>query len=324
MKGPLDPIRVGADIGNATTTIAVDDQVVSFLPSFVSPQAGEYEGMSRITTDRHHIVYGRTAYVVGADAPGEMGYDSLLTKAAPGEEWRRYTSDRAIVVFLAALSAAYPQADRLAVRLATGAPMSVYEEHGAAIAKRYSGEHRYTYNGHERIVNVVECVVHGEGSQVMTWVDPALRLGNVVVHDIGGRTYNAIAYKDGAMIGKPKTLALGVEHLLDRVAVSSDPAARFAMLGKMRGDAKAHADVRRRLIDLLGVGLETLNGKINLSKVHRHLVIGGGAEFLAAALRVSALTGGEVITLGGDRPETVNALSYAAALHATKARKEAA
>ena len=107
-RQPLEPVVIGADIGNATTTIARPDGAASFFPSVIADiGVRPYDGMSRITTDRHHITYKGAHAVIGADA-FELHGDTILNETS--EPQARYVSEASLLCFLAGVSAAYPQA----------------------------------------------------------------------------------------------------------------------------------------------------------------------------------------------------------------------
>lgn len=313
-RAPLAPVVVGADIGNATTTVVAHGSPsrVSFFPSFVAAlHVGPYEGLSKIETTRHHISHeGRNA-VIGGDALEDMGAVTLLTAHDQADAWKRYTDPRSLWCFLAGLSAAYPTTDTLGVRLATGAPLSIYQAHAAEIRARYLGEHVYTYNGHERRVIVERVDVYGEGREALRLLSPEQQRGRVAVHDLGGRTWNVLLFKDGALIGH-QTFDLGVDKLLERVpAMPSDPGARWATQAEMRRNPKAHAAIRAGLDALIADALGVIETKVRIDKAERHALIGGGAVYLPAALKRRYNTPASV--LNGDAPESANALAYALA-----------
>lgn len=308
---PLDPIDLGVDIGNATTCAAKADGVAAFFPSVLTTMVGRYDGMSKVAgTTRHHIDYGEIHAVVGADALEMHGHDTILNETAPLHV--RYTEDASLLCFLAGVAAAFPTADTVGIRLATGAPLSIFESHGSEIAARYQGAHQFSYNGHRRTVVVDRVHVFGEGREAWRLLTEKQRMGNVAVHDLGGRTWNVLLFKDGAYSAR-RTFDFGIERLLDFVpAAPKDAASRWALLGEMRKDAKAHPRVRVALEQAIVSVLPQIERKVPLSQAHRHALMGGGAPFLPAILqkRYSAPT----IVLNGDKPEAANAIAYAKAL----------
>ncbi len=153
-RAPYEPVIIGADIGNATTSIARPDGAAAFFPSVIADSTRAYDGMSKIATDRHHVTYKGQHAVVGLDA-FEMHGDTILNETAAPHA--RYVDETSLLCFLAGIGAAFPTTDTVGVRLATGAPLSIYEAHGAEIAALYQGTHEFAYNGHARRV-VVERV----------------------------------------------------------------------------------------------------------------------------------------------------------------------
>lgn len=315
-RAPYEPIIIGSDIGNATTTVVArgaSGARTSFFPSFVTDlEVGSYEGLSKIATTRHHISYEGSNALVGADALDSMGAVTLLSAFDQADAWKRYTHARSLWCFLAGISAAFPQADTLGVRLATGAPLSIYQAHGDAIRRRYLGEHRYSYNGHARRVVVEDVKVYGEGREALRLLPETERAGRVAVHDIGGRTWNVLLFKDGDLIGS-QTFDVGVDRLLDRVkAMPVDPGARWTIQAEMRANAKAHPAIRAELERLIVQALGVIELKVRIDKAERHALLGGGALLLPALIkrRYSA----SAAVLNGDAPESANAHAYALAL----------
>lgn len=320
LRAPLAPVVVGADIGNATTTVVAHGSParVSFFPSFIAEVGiGPYEGLSRIETDRHHLTVKGASALVGADALEGMGATTLLAELDQADAWKRYVNQRSLYCLLAGVSAAFPSADLVGVKLATGAPLSIYQAHGEAIRRHYLGEHRYTYNGHERRLVVEDVRIYGEGREALRLLPPEQRRGRIAVHDVGGRTWNVLLFKDGALVGY-ETFDLGVERLLARVeAMPRDPGARWAVQAEMRRNPKAHAVIRAELARLIEGekerpgALAVIEQKVRIDKAERHALIGGGAMYPALAL--TRRYGVPAVALNGEAPEAANALAYALA-----------
>lgn len=309
-RAPLDPMVVGADIGNATTSIARPDGVVSFFPSVYSYRPRPYDGLSKIATTQHHITYKGRHALIGTEALEMPGADTLLAEYG-GEAHKRYTDDQSFLCFLAGVSAAFPQTDTVAVRLATGAPLSIFEAHGSAIAKRYQGTHEYTYNGHTRRVIVDAVRVFGEGREALRLLPAELRGGNVAVHDLGGKTWNVLLFKDG-LLRAYRTFEAGTERLLDDIpAVSRDAAERWALQAELRRNPKAHPAIRAELDKVIALQLEQIERKVALPKADRHALIGGGALYLAGPIKTRYKVPTHI--LNGEAPEGANALAYALA-----------
>jgi hypothetical protein len=311
-RQPYEPRIAGCDIGNATSSVNVPGIGSAFFPSFIAAVGvGRYDGISKIETSRHHITYAGKSAIIGIDAT-ETGYDTLLAEYRD-EAWRRYVEEYSFLCFLAGISAVFPTADAVGVKLGTGAPLSIYQAHGEAIRRRYLGEHQYSYNGHDRRVIVSDAIVFGEGRELLRLLPPAERRGRIIGHDIGGRTWNVMMWRDGALIGA-RTYDMGVDKLLGHIpSVSGDPLARWKMQQEIRAGGKAHARSQAELERLFADALKTIERKFPLAGADRHIIGGGGAFGLANVLR-STYRGAGVQVLNGDVPECANAAAYAAAL----------
>jgi hypothetical protein len=240
-----------------------------------------------------------------------LGAETILHELDPADAWKRYVDDKSLYCFLAGVSAAFVEADAIGVTLATGAPLSIYQAHGEAIRKRYQGAHTYTYNGHRRTVLVKDVKVFGEGREVLRLLPPEERRGRIAVHDLGGRTWNVLLFKDGALLGA-RTFDFGVERLLGRVrSLSGDVGARWDAQREMRRNPRAHAAARAELEAMLAAALDTIEAKVRIDKADRHALVGGGAIYLPGVLSRRYKVPATV--LNGDTPESANALAYALA-----------
>lgn len=316
--GPFTPVDVSADIGNLTTTV-ISEGKSTFFPSFTaSIGKTTYGGNSKITTDHHHLTVDGINVVIGVGAIGSYGMDTLLAEYKPENAWRRYVDPMAKYCFFAGLAASFLTTDTLGVRLATGAPLGIYQNATDAIKKFYMGEHKFVYNGHTRTVVVSDVFVYGEGNEALRLVPPRERAGKIVVHDIGGRTWNVIMFKDGERLGH-KTYDMGIDKVFGFPAMSplvpGDPGARWAMQQDMRKNPKAHMAVRKQLTEILVQGLGRIERKLPIASADKHILIGGGAFDLLAPIEAQYKKEG--IVLNGTAPEGVNAIAYALALRAS-------
>lgn len=313
-RGPLDATIVGADFGNATTTVVAHGTQprTAFFPSFVATLGvGAYDGLSKVATTRHHISYGGKNALIGEDALEGLGADTLLAELDQADAWKRYINDKTFYCFLAGLSATFLDADTIGVTLATGAPLSLYQAHGEAIRKRYVGEHTYSYNGHQRKVVVKDVKIFGEGREVLRLLPRDEQHGRIAVHDLGGRTWNVLLFKDGALVGS-KTFDFGIDRLLNRVrAISGDVGARWEAQREIRSNPKAHTKARAELEALLTAALDDIEQKVRIDKAERHVLVGGGAVYLPGVLERRYKV--PAVQLNGDAPEAANALAYALA-----------
>lgn len=311
-RAPLQPVNVAGDMGNATTSVAIDDKAVCF-PSVVAEfGVKRFSGMSQsVGSTYHHISYKGRHAVIGLDAMEMPGYDTILNDTA--EPHKRYTDETSIMCFLVGLSALYPDAETLGVNLGTGAPLSLYEAYGGEIAAAYRGVHEYEYNGRPRRALIEDVRIYGEGREAWRLMTPEQRQGNVALHDLGGKTWNTLLFADG-VLKSHRTFDLGTERLLDQVAaMPRDPARRWAIQAQMRKDPKAYPEVREAMAGVIGAALRIIENKVNLPRAHRHALIGGGAYHLPDPLR-ARYPGTQVITMNGKQPEVVNALAYAKAM----------
>lgn len=311
-RAPYEPIVIGADIGNATTSITTAAGVASFFPSAITRTSVKaYQSMGKMTsTSRHHITYQGRHAVIGADAFEMRGYDTLLAENT-SQPQKRYTDDESFLCFLAGVSAAFPSVDTLGVKVGTGAPLSIFEAYGADIARRYEGKHEYSYNGRNRTLIVDRVHVFGEGREAWRLLSDEHQRGNVAVHDLGGKTWNVLLFKDG-ILRAFRTFDMGTERILDDVeAVPTDAAVRWVVQSQMRSDPKAHKKIRAGVEAVIASFLPVIERKVALDQATRHALIGGGAVYLPAALerRYSV----PAVILNGEAPESVNALAYALA-----------
>lgn len=316
-KPPYEPIIVGLDVGNATTTVATDGKVRAFFPSFrATVGVSAYTGLPLVKTTGGHISRAKHHAVIGCDALDEPGADTLLRALPEDRAHERYTSDATIDTILVALGSAFPEPHTIGVRLGMGMPVSIAAAHGGHVAQRLKGAYDFTHQGRERRVIFDEVRIFGEGQEAHRLLTPAQLAGPIAIHDIGGRTYNLSVYRDGALRWS-SSMDLGIDVLLNRVpGVSPSPSVRWTLMNELRANLKAHAQVRKDLGGLLLETVITWENKVMLESAVRHIVIGGGAAFLAPVLK--GRYNKDVITLGDAGSERINALSYAKAMEVMK------
>lgn len=297
---------VGADIGNATTSVVSGDQVV-FFPSFVAETRRPYQG-----GPVHHVTYEGQGYIVGEDALSVPGHDSLMADALQERDaYKRYLSARSFAAFLAGVSALFPRQDHIDVQLGTGAPLGFYEAFSAPLVARYQGDHAYAYQGRARTLTVHACNIYGEGRAVIALLTPEQADGPVSLHDIGGRTYNVQNMFNGTPKGEGGSYDSGVDRMLHDMPhlVPTSPAARWEMQAEMWSDPKAYPEVRRELMASIKRLLSVIETKQKINRAERHIVIGGGAHLAAPVIK--SVYKKPVIVLGGAAPQSVNAQAYA-------------
>ena len=315
IQGPYQPVTVGMDVGNATTSGVVigEKERTSFFPSLIASVGVQaYDGMERVASGHHHILYRGTNYVVGEEAIHEMGFYSLRNELAASAAWTRYVGNESIACFLAGVASMFPDVDVVSIDLGTGAPLSMYQAHGKEIRKVLRGEHEFSYNGHQRkvLVNRVEC--YGEGREVLRLVPREERMGKIAVYDLGGRTLNTVFFLNGAE-KRVVTKDFGIDRLFQRLpSIDRDLAVQWQIMREMRESSRNHQDVREGLLSLLSAALDIIAREVALGLAERHYVIGGGAFLLAQALKAKKF--GSVRILHEHAPEAANAKAYALAM----------
>lgn len=313
MTNVTDGAAIGADMGNATVSVASATGRIVFFPSFYARTRRPYQGTGEVNPNRHHITYQGTNYVIGIDALDLPGHDSLMAEALSEDKaHQRYLSDHSFAAFLAGVSALHPDADQLTIRLGTGAPLSVYEAQNEALRHRYIGTHEYAYLGRPRTLTVIDARVFGEGIAATSLLTPDQMAGNVAVHDIGGRTYGVIFFKNGTMKPPARAFDGGIDRLFNDIPiVSSDPGARWYIQHEMRR-GKGHADLRREINQSIADMLATIETNMRLDLADRHVILGGGAVYAAPIIKARYKK--PVIVLNEDAPESANAIGYAKAV----------
>lgn len=313
-KAPLDPIIVGVDPGNATTTVASGGKIRAFFPSLrATVGVGPYNGMPVISTDGGHISRAGSHAVIGCPALDEMGADTLLRALPEDRAHERYTSAATLDTLLVAIGCAFPEPECIGVALGIGMPSSLASQHGESVAASLKGAYDFVHQGRKRRIIFDTVRVFAEGREAIRLLTPAQMIGPVAIHDIGGRTYNLNVYRNGGHV-KGDALALGIDKLLDRVpSASPTPVIRWSLMNDLRTKPKSHPAIRKDLAALLFEAVLTWEGKYTLESAVRHVVIGGGAFALAPVLE-RRYPNSNVIVLGGDRSEQINALTYAKAI----------
>lgn len=308
-------IIVGADLGNATTTILTAGGS-AFFPSIVaSVGVGSYTG-GKVRRDSHHIQYKGKNALVGSIAVYSAGARTLLSRG--DDVGARYTDDRSLYCLLAGV-ASVTQDEEVDIMLATGAPLSIFEAYSEKIKRFYKKSFEFEHNGVNRKVNVSDVQVYGEGREVVRLLSEEELKGNVAIHDLGGKTWNVIFYKNGMLV-RDETFDLGIERLLDQMKslVVADPGTRWALQCEMRDDPESHKEIRKTLKGLMNDGLGLIESSLTLGAAHSHLLIGGGAIDLKSV--VEARYKKPVRVVNDTIPEQANATAYlkAAAEKATK------
>lgn len=181
------------------------------------------------------IGYDGKEYFVGTLAEKE----GINTTSAKGS-LKRYTDLHSRILFLA-LYGALVKKKLSECRLVTGAPISLFDKQNrSAIKQNLSGEHRFTWNGEERVVHVKVGTVTREGVKALAiYGDPNERDG---VIDIGERTCDIGQAEGQSPINRMcKAETLGVGKVLDAIIAEIKAKYRVAVsLGNMRAVLKAY------------------------------------------------------------------------------------
>lgn len=304
-RPPMEPQIVAADIGNGTTTAISGDMTIMFpsvIASFgVEPWAGGAVG------NLHHLSDGDRHVIVGCEALGVPGADTLLASAyGAADGWRRYTSEATRDVLLAAVCGLFPRAAVVAVRLVVGMPVSLLD-HAPAVAAHLRGTYDRAYNGQRRRVIVADVRVVGEGVELPRLLPDDQRPGTVI-HDIGARTWLLASSRPGV---RPRAYDLGADRLMDAAGVANDPAIRWHLTNELRASRKAQRELRAALEAQVGAALDVMEVKQPIGAQPRHAVAGGFAPIVAPVLR-RRYPDAEIVVVGGDAPEQANARAYAA------------
>lgn len=304
--------EVGTDIGNATCT-ATNGKRTVFFPSFYATTRRGYQGIGSAASDRHHVTYNGTHFIIGQGALEMPAHDSLMNEALPEDRaHERYTSDQSFAALLAGVSALYPDAADLDIVLGSGAPLSVYEPHGATIRARYVGTHEYGYMGRPRTLTIRDATIFGEGLETLRLLTPDQMTGKVATHDVGGRTYGMALHYNGELLRR-KAYDSGIDRLMsDMTIISNDPGARWNIQQAMRKDAKSHAAIRQEIGRAILDTLKVIENKYPLAQADRHVVCGGGAVYAAPIIKTKY--GKPVIVINKEAPEAANALAYLKAI----------
>lgn len=299
---PATPAIVAVDPGNATTTAISADGRAVFFPSFVASR-GVRPFAGRVSEGYHHLSYQGREYLVGDAALSHGRYETLLAEMDAGRAWERYIDRLSVVTLLTAICAA---TDAPTVELATGAPQSFEDATLAAIGSKLTGTYEVIYNGQPRTITIRAARVYREAASLLGLISDLAGYG--IVHDVGGRTWQPVPYRDGRMLGTPRSWDEGTDRLLDLAGVNTDPGARWALVAEMRRNVKAHPAIRESIAGAVNALLDEKNRRINIDAADRHIVAGGLAPVLVPILQ--ARYRGKRVEAISERPEASNAIAY--------------
>jgi hypothetical protein len=301
------PRVIAVDAGNATTT-ALTPEAAAFFPSFVATR-GVRPFAGRAAAGYHHLTWEGQHYLVGDAAIAHGRTETLLAELDPARAHLRYTEPASVVTMLAAICAVCPEQHITIDVLSTGAPQGFSDQQRAVIAAGLTGAYTLAYNGQPRRVEVRAVRVLLEAWGLLALLPDSSGYG--VIHDVGGRTWQPVPYRDGAALGTPRSWDEGADRILDLAGVNSDPAARWELLGELRRSPKAHPEIRAAIAAQVNALLDEKQRRVNLAAATRHTVAGGLAPVLVPILkdRYKAAT----VAAISEAPERANAAAYLAA-----------
>lgn len=126
----------------------------------------------------------------------------------------RYHDGTTIDFILAAVASALPGAPRVAVRLTTMLPISLWHL-APQVERALAGSHKVRYNGRDVTIQIRSVAVRREAEAALDSLDGDVS-GPLVIVDVGGRTANVALFKDG-QYRDGATLELGVQVALDHL-----------------------------------------------------------------------------------------------------------
>lgn len=126
----------------------------------------------------------------------------------------RYSDGTTVDFILAAVASALPTAIKIAVKLTTMLPISLWHL-APAVERSLVGSYKVRYNGRDVAIQIRSVAVRREAESALDSLDGDVS-GALVIVDAGGRTVNVALFKDGAY-RTGATLELGVQVALDHL-----------------------------------------------------------------------------------------------------------
>lgn len=276
-----------------------------------------------LRADEHIISRNGIERFVGRLAVEEAAQSSDARNSAS-----RYTDGWINDFLYAAVARALPAATTITARVALGVPAELWAEVQAPVTAALKGVHRYTYNGREVTLRIIDVQVQREGQAAWKMLPEGKREGRVLLFDIGDGTANILQMIDGE-VRRSITMPLGVGTVLDDVDNAligrgwrkMTQAERIDLMNALRdGEEYCYTvgNVRRRIDDLAAAHftdaaesfVQVLRSRLPLDNADHLWLIGGGVYFMGDAMRrlIPAL---KIPAVG---PELLNVQGYAAAL----------
>ena len=302
---PARVVEVTADIGNARSVVLVREAESATPTAVTMPSIRSLHGAfsyelfaarglaagswSKLRSGEHVLERDGTERYVGALAA------EFAPAASSGRgSDARYSDGTTLDFILAGIAAALPGATKIAAKLTTMLPISLYHLAPGVVAA-LRGTHRFIYNGRAITLTIGAVEVKREGEAAFAAIDGDTS-GNVVLVDVGGRTANVALFKDGTY-RTGATLELGVQAALDNLdkaligrglrplSLTERDELEAALIAG-RDYSIVHAGASVRVDDIARGQLDTtahalaqeLQAKVKLDQARRVVFVGGGAH----------------------------------------------
>jgi hypothetical protein len=206
-------INVGADIGNATSIVAVQAEggkvTVTRMPTAL---AFSLSVPARLERDDHVFfdAHGLPSIAVGMAA---LRYSDgeVITARGSRERYGEFLAD-----FLVAGIAAQVKGERITVRtLAITVPAKHYATAAPAVTKALKRTHTRSYRGRPVVIEVKAVKVYRESEAALAHV-ATLAKGNTILIDGGGGQTHVATARDGQLRGEPVTRETGFQRVIDK------------------------------------------------------------------------------------------------------------
>lgn len=207
-------VDVGADIGNATSVVAVRP-VGGKATTRIFPTAAAFDVSlpPRLKADDYvfYTKHGAVDEVIGLAAL-RYADGEVITARGSGDRYGQFQAR-----FIDAGILAQVKADRVVVRnLGVTVPAKFYSDELVARVKRALGGTRTRYEKRlARVVEVQRVTVHREAEAALAHVRHLAKGSTILIDGGGGQSHVAIA-RDGALVREPVTRETGLQRVLDK------------------------------------------------------------------------------------------------------------
>lgn len=332
--------RVGGDFGNSQSTLTIPHgrgaRAIT-IPSYIGSgrltelqrMRGGRGGASQLKDDEHVLSYANVEHFVGELALGQTT-DATSARGDNSRYWAGHTLRLLLTLAAIAWERRPPP-----LYLTTGLPVEVWsEENEEKVRRALVGEHRYRYNGQERVLEVLGVFVMMEGAGALARLGTDQAIPQAVIDVGGGSTDLYYAIGQEPQLPRCGGRPVGVERIGDLLADDFEAThGRRLTPAEVRGQLLAYARkttppalfVERRPIVLNGeitaaddaVGHEIdqfvsrkwasgNRGEV-AQEVAQVYLIGGGAHYPEVRRHIRELIGRVEVS---ERPEDENALGY--------------